>query len=210
MKLILVRHGETLSNRENRVQGITDVPLSDVGRKQAEQLAMSLQNEKIDAIYSSPLRRAYHTASIIASYHGLPIEIDVNFQEMNHGDFENKTIQELKETHLPFITRWFEDPSSVVMPHGESLFEVQTRAWYSIQKILETRQAALIVSHSITIMAILCKITNRGLSRGRELRADLASKTVVEFTDGGGVITTFNDTSHLKETGAPIDLVLVL
>jgi broad specificity phosphatase PhoE len=199
VKLILVRHGETPSNRENRVQGITDIALSEHGHLQVRRLADSLRSEKIDAIYSSPLKRAYQTAAAIARFHGVTIETDRNLQEMNHGDFENVTIQELKEKHMPFLMQWIHDPSSVVMPNGESLLELQNRAWRTIQRIFDTQLDTLVVSHSMTIMTILCKIVNQDLSRARELRVDVASKTIVEYRDGKGTIRLCNDTSHLKD-----------
>ena len=198
MKLILVRHGETLSNRENRVQGITDLDLSDYGRMQAERLAESLKSEPIERIVSSPLKRAYQTAKAIGKFHNTTIAFENKLQEMNHGDFENVTIEELKANHLPFLKQWFLDPASVAMPNGESLQELQKRAWSAIEKIIGTTENSLVVSHSMTIMTILCKIQNLDLSHARELRVDVASKTVVEFDNGKGVISLFNDTSHLK------------
>ena len=75
MKLILVRHGETLWNRENRIQGHTDVELSDDGRMQVKKLALSMEKDKIDAIYSSPLKRAYDTARAIARFHDTEIKV---------------------------------------------------------------------------------------------------------------------------------------
>jgi broad specificity phosphatase PhoE len=199
LKLILVRHGETLSNRENRVQGITDTELSDYGRKQAEKLAESLKKESIEGIISSPLKRAYQTAQAIGKYHNVPIELEKNLQELNHGDFENTAMDELKEKHLPFLKKWFLDPASVVMPNGESLHDVQMRAWRAIEKIIDTSKNVLVVSHSMTIMTILCRIRNIDLSFAREVRVDVASKTIVEFEDGKGIITVLNDNSHLQD-----------
>lgn len=199
MKLILVRHGETLSNRENRVQGITDIELSEHGCRQAEKLADALRSESIEGIVSSPLKRAYQTAQAIGKFHNISIEVEQNLQELNHGDFENVSIEELKEKHLPFIKRWFLDPASVVMPNGESLHDVQTRAWSAIEKIIDNSKNMLVVSHSMTIMTILCKIRNMELSFAREVRVDVASKTIVEFEGGKGIITVLNDTSHLQD-----------
>jgi broad specificity phosphatase PhoE len=199
LKLILVRHGETLSNRENRVQGITDTELSAYGRRQVENLSESLKNESIEGIVSSPLKRAYETALAIGKYHNVPIEVERNLQELNHGDFENIAMEELKEKHLPFLTKWFMDPASVVMPHGESLHDVQSRAWRAIEKIIHTSKNVLVVSHSMTIMTILCRIRNMDLSFAREVRVDVASKTVIEFEDGKGTITALNDRSHLQD-----------
>jgi broad specificity phosphatase PhoE len=183
LKLILVRHGETLSNRENRVQGITDTELSAYGRKQVEKLSESLKNASIEGIVSSPLKRAYETAQGIAQYHNVPIQVERNLQELNHGDFENIAMEELKEKHLPFLKKWFIDPASVVMPQGESLHDVQSRAWGAIEKIINTSKNILVVSHSMTIMTILCRIRNMDLSFAREVRVDVASKTIVEFKD---------------------------
>ena len=199
MKLILVRHGETLSNRENRVQGITDTELSEYGRVQAEKLAESLRSENIESVVSSPLKRAYQTALAICKYHKAAIEVESNLQEMNHGDFENITISELKEKHLPFLKQWYIDPASVYMPNGESLHDLQIRAWSTIEKIIKNLRNIIVVSHSMTIMTILCKINNMELSHAKDMLVDVASKTFVEFEDSKGVITIFNDTSHLKD-----------
>jgi len=184
VKLILVRHGETLWNRENRIQGRTDVELSDHGRMQVEKLAQSLNGEQIDAIYSSPLKRAYETAKAIARVQSVEIIVKRDLQELNHGDFESLTVQELKERYGPFVKQWMEDPSSVIMPNGESLSQVQVRAWDVIQTIIGTSKDSIVVSHGMAIMTILCKIQNLSLSQGRQMFVNMASKTVVEFENG--------------------------
>ena len=102
--------------------------LSDYGSMQAEKLAESLKSEPIERIVSSPLRRAYETARAISKFHGAMIESDHDLQEMNHGDFENLTIQELRDKHISILRQWEMDPASVVMPNGESLHDLQRRA----------------------------------------------------------------------------------
>jgi broad specificity phosphatase PhoE len=199
LKLILVRHGETLWNRENRIQGHTDVELSDYGRMQVEKLALSMVKDKIDAIYSSPLKRAYDTAQAIARFHRLDIKVEGDLQELNHGDFESLTIQELKESHGDFVRQWFEDPASVVMPNGESLPQVQKRVWEVIRMIVDNSKNTLVVSHGMAIMTILCKVQGLSLSQGREMFVNMASKTVVEFEDKQGVVKLFNDISHMND-----------
>ena len=199
MKLILVRHGETLANRENRVQGTTDVKLSDYGRMQAEKLAESLKSEPIERIVSSPLKRAYETARAISKFHGVMIEADRDLQEMNHGDFENLTIQELREKHTSILRQWESDPASIVMPNGESLHDLQRRAWDAIEGITKSARNAIVVTHNMTIRTILCKIQDLDMLHIRKMHIDLASKTFVEFRFGKGAIVVLNDTSHLKE-----------
>jgi len=199
LKLILVRHGETLWNRENRIQGHTDVELSDHGRKQIEKLAHAMQEEKIDIIYSSPLKRAYDTARAIARFHKMDINVEGDLRELNHGDFESLTVQELKQSHGAFVRQWMEDPASVVMPNGESLSQVQKRVWTVIRTIVDHSKDALVVSHGMAIMTILCEVQGLSLSQGRDVFVNMASKTVVEFENGRGTVLLLNDTSHLND-----------
>ena len=198
MKLILVRHGETLLNRENRVQGTTDIELSDRGRVQAEKLAESLRGERIERIVSSPLKRAYETALAISRFHGTPIEAHPNLQELNHGDFENMTIEELREKHMPVLRQWASDPASVVMPNGESLRDLQERAWAVVHDIAREARDAVVVTHNMTIRTIICRIQGLDMQHIRGLHVDLASKTFVDFRSGKGTIIMLNDTSHLE------------
>jgi broad specificity phosphatase PhoE len=199
LKLILVRHGETLWNRENRIQGHTDVELSDYGRMQVEKLALSMVKDKIDAIYSSPLKRAYDTAQAIARFHDTEIKVEPKLRELNHGDFESLTIQELKESHGAFLKEWIENPASVFMPNGESLAQVQERVWDVMGMILETSRDTLVVSHGMAIMTILCKIQNLSLTNARQMFVNMASKTIVSFENGHGTVLLLNDTSHLND-----------
>ena len=196
MKLILVRHGETLWNKENKIQGITDIGLNERGIEQAEKLAYSLQKEELDAIITSPLRRAYDTAQAIGKYHNISIKVEEDLQELNAGELEGLTWPELAR-YPEFLGKWKLDPSSVAIPKGESLVEVQNRVWPVIQRISETSQSALIVSHSFVIITILCKIQNLNLSHAANLRIGAASKTCVNIENGSGSVLYFNDTAHL-------------
>jgi len=119
---------------------------------------------------------------------------------MNHGDFENLTIQELKENHISVLRQWENDPASVVMPNGESLHDLQRRAWSAIEGITETARNTVVITHNMTIRTILCKIKDLDMLHIRSMHVDLASKTFVEFKFGKGAIVVLNDTSHLKET----------
>lgn len=198
LRLILARHGETLWNRDRKIQGITNIGLSDLGMEQAKKLALSLQNEKLDAIITSPLERAYETARVIGTYHNLRIAVEKDLRELDVGGLEGLTFPELMVRYPEFLGQWMLDHASVVMPQGESLMEVQERVWPVIQRICENAKNALIVSHDFVIVTILCKIKNLSLSHTTKMQVSVASKTHIDFKNGTGNIVLFNDTAHLR------------
>jgi len=202
MELILIRHGETIWNKEGRVQGLSDIELSDVGLNQARKLALSIQDLNIKAIYSSPVKRAYQTAQIINEIHNAPIFLEPGLVEMDQGDFEGLTFQELKTCEKDFLQRWMKDPAAVTMPNGESLAGLQKRAWSVVANIIDKTEDALIVSHNFTIAAILCRIQNISLSQFRKVCVSTASKTVVSFQNGSASIDVLNDRTHLNMDGS--------
>jgi broad specificity phosphatase PhoE len=202
MQLILVRHGETLWNKEGRIQGTSDIDLSPEGIRQAEKLARALKNASLGEIHASPLVRACRTAEIINQFHDLPIETHPELIEMDQGDFEGLSFQELMACEKDFINRWIADPASVKMPRGESLIELQVRAWPPIEALIGKGKNALVVAHNFTIAAILCRLRNISLSQFRSACVGTASQTVIRFEQGSPVIERLNDRSHLESDNA--------
>jgi len=197
MQLILIRHGETLWNKDGRVQGSSDIELSEEGIRQARLLAFSLKSQKIEAIHTSPLRRAVQTAQIINEHHSLAIQNHPGLIEMNQGDFEGLSFKELMAEKKDFLKKWISNPAEVKMPNGESLAELQDRAWHTIQKVVATGENALVVSHNFTIAAILCRLRDISLNEFRRVCVDTASKTVVLFGKDKVTIELLNDRSYL-------------
>lgn len=202
MKLILIRHGETDWNKERRVQGLSDIDLSETGLHHARELALSLRDRSFRAIYSSPLIRAHKTAQIINQYHNAPLYLEAGLMEMDQGDFEGLSYQELMACEKEFLRKWISDPASVKMPHGESFTELQQRAWKVIEGVIAKSDDALIVSHNFTIASILCKIKNISLKEFRSVHVDTASQTVVRIQNGYAVVELHNDRSHMKSVDA--------
>jgi broad specificity phosphatase PhoE len=143
--LLLVRHGETDWNAEGRLQGQTDRPLSDFGRRQARQLADEMADEELEAIYSSDLSRARETAAIVAERLGLPVVLDPDLREKDWGSWEGLTsverdrvefVGESTEEHRERILRALRRISErhpgggrvLVVTHGGSMRRVQTAA----------------------------------------------------------------------------------
>ncbi|HXZ94657.1 MAG TPA: histidine phosphatase family protein [Dehalococcoidia bacterium] len=199
MKLILVRHGETHWNKDGLVQGgDSDIELNDTGLEQARKTAAFLKNEPIVAILSSPLQRAIATAEVIASQHHLPVEIDQGLRELKVGDLEGMSISNLRTTFSRFLLQWRQDGEATKLPNGESLIDLQQRAWKVIEGLLEKHNdgTAVVVSHYFVTLTIILKALNLPLDCLTKFRLDLGGVSILEFRDYGARLVTFNDTSY--------------
>ena len=206
MKLILVRHGETSWNKERRVQGSdSDIELNDTGLEQARKVANFLKNEPINVIFSSPMQRARATAEAIASYHQVPVEFDQGLKELNVGELEGMSATNLRTTFSQFLMQWWQDGGATKLPSGESLIELQQRAWKVIERLLEryktspehnTETTVVVVSHYFITLAIIIKALNLPLDFFPKFKLDPGGVSILEFRDYGTRLLTFNDTSH--------------
>jgi len=199
MRLILIRHGETLWNKEGRVQGISDVELSAAGIQQARLLSLSLKDQPIRAIHTSPLKRALQTAEIINEFHRKEIHSHQDLMEMDQGDFEGVSFKKLMACEKDFLNKWIADPASVQMPNGESLIQLQERAWRAMERIINKEENAVIVAHNFTIAVIICRIKNISLKEFLSACVGNASKTIISFQKDGIFIEAFNDRRHLPK-----------
>jgi broad specificity phosphatase PhoE len=201
MRLILVRHGETDTNKARLALGRADVALNEQGRWQAQRLAASLKHEPIAAIYSSPLKRALATAEPIASSHGLEVQVDDGLIEMDIGEMEGLTFQQVGERYPHFLQAWLGDQAAhEAMPGGECLLDVQERAWQAIERIRERQEQGTVaaVTHNFVILTLLCRVLGLELAGFRRLRHSLAAKSVLEMGRDRIMVVGFNDTCHLE------------
>ena len=106
----MVRHGATVVSAEDRFAGASDVALSDEGREQVRQLAERLRNEKIAAVYASPLGRTVETAQILAAPHKLEVQTRDGLREISHGRWEQMTRREVEEKYPDEAAEWEKDP----------------------------------------------------------------------------------------------------
>lgn len=183
-RLYLVRHGETDSNVEGRTQGARDVPLNDLGRRQADAVAAKLSTARLVAVYASTASRALDTAAPIAAAHGLEVRADARFAELDQGELDGLTGEELRHEHAEFLHRWRDgDPTDLRMPGGETLGEVQQRMVAGAEEALAGvggDAAVAIVSHNLALRALLCHILDIPLASFRRFHHDLAAIAEVE------------------------------
>jgi broad specificity phosphatase PhoE len=206
LKLILVRHGETFWNECRRIQGCdSDIELNETGLEQARRLAAFLEKERIAAVVSSPLRRALSTAEAIADRHQLPVEVDQRLKELKVGDLEGMPYSNLSSTFSQFLMQWWQDGGAVKLPNGESLVDLQDRAWSVIEKLLPKHKAAeaeskdgaaVVVSHYFVTLVIILKALDLSLECFTRFKLDLGGVSILEFRDFGTRLLGFNDTSY--------------
>lgn len=199
-RLILVRHGETEWNNIRRIQGGgSDTPLNEKGRQQAEGIALRLRTEEVQSIYSSPLQRALNTARAIARYHDLTVNVLPELREIEVGELEGKTSAEVG---LRFDELLVPDSRNELpkIPGGESLSDVQNRAWSTAQNLVNAKSdgAVIAVTHYFVIMAIVCAAINLPLTQIRRLRLNPGTITTVTFEESGCRLELFNDGCHCQ------------
>lgn len=201
MKLFLVRHGETERNREGRVMGQGDQCLTTEGRRQAVAVARALAKESITVIYSSPLVRAIETATVVGEKLGLPVQEREELAEMDVGELDGLTSEEMRARYPDLMEQWDNDPSTVLMPGGDSLAHVQEQAWNLVEAMLRDhpQDNIVAVSHNFPIGSLVCKALDLPLAAIRRLRVQLGSISIVEFHDGHGRLVLLNDTCHLAQ-----------
>lgn len=200
-RIYLVRHGETIWNREQRSQGCSnDIPLSELGTYQAKLVAEKLSNKNIDHFYSSSLKRAFETASIISKKHEKKVEICEEFLEINFGDWEGKTFSEIKQNYAELFSIWRDRPHEAIIPGAEPLVALKERC---MKKLLELsrkhlEENILIVSHGITTKVMIASILGIDISKIHLIRQDNTAVNIFNFTDNRFEVISLNDVCHLE------------
>jgi len=184
MQVFLLRHGETHFNRESRCQGISDLELTDLGQQQAVEVAAYLSDETIHAVYSSHLQRATQTAQIVSRAHRVPIAIEHDLRELDHGELEGLTFLEIRDKYETFIQRWHAEPADLVLPGGERLSDVDERVWRAINRIVashEEHHTILLVTHNFPILSVLCRVSQTPLNNYRAFHLDPCGLSQLSF-----------------------------
>ena len=198
-QVILVRHGETEWNIEEVFRGRIDIELNETGMKQAELLAEYLSHVKIDAVYSSPLKRALKTAETIVSYHRLDIEIAPGLIDFDYGKWQGLAHQQVKDKYKELYAEWINSPDQVKMLAGESLSDVRERAMGVVSDVIAKYEGSVVlVSHRVVNKVLICALLGLGNTHFWNIRLDTCGTTTFIYEDRRFILTEHNNTSYLK------------
>ena len=205
----LVRHGESVSNLEGRVQGQSDVELSDHGHAQAKLVAewsrRLAESVAIDEVWSSPLQRARETADVIAAAVGLPVLVEQGLCELHAGIFQGHLWADLEEKFPEEVARWRSGDVDYVIPGGESRAPLAARGRAVLEGLAgRTSRGMIVVSHGGVLTAALGSMLGRehpllatAAERPFTKLPALANCSVTQLSWPGPKLLAFNETGHL-------------
>lgn len=205
-RLLLTRHGQTEWHHDNRYAGRTDIDLNETGRREAEALAERAAREVPDHILCSPLVRAVETVRPSAEACSVELAVDERLREVDFGEWEGKTLAEIRSSHPEAAERFVNDPDERPFPGGEPLPDAADRALDALRDLDREHpgEKVLVVAHNTLIRLILCSLLGIPLKdyRRRFPRMVNAAINEVRLNEWGGGLYTLNDSEHLQ---APVD-----
>ncbi|QDQ02694.1 histidine phosphatase family protein [Lysinibacillus fusiformis] len=197
----LVRHGETVWNKEQRLQGWLDSPLSEQGIQHAKKLGQQLKDIQFAAAYSSSSGRAKETLQFLLADRALPCYFEDDLREIFLGKWQGKTIEDILVTNRFDYELYTDYPAQFIATHTESFGAVTERAMYTLKNIAEKypHENILIVSHGVTIKCIINVILERGINQLWSAPIiEGTSVTIVERLNQQWVIKDIGSTKHLR------------
>jgi broad specificity phosphatase PhoE len=197
-ELVLVRHGETEWHAENRYAGRSDVPLTPRGHEQAAALASWAAGAGLDAVLSSPLRRARDTAGPTCAALGLDARVDERLVEVDFGTAEGRTREEMREAFPDALAAFVEHPASRPLPGGEPGAAAVARATPALDEATRAHPdgRVLVVAHQTLLRLLLCSLLGIPLDHYRAVfpKLESAARTVVRpTTEGPAALLRLND-----------------
>lgn len=201
-RIVLVRHGHVEGIEPPRFRGQIDLPLTYRGLQQAERTRELLgYTPQLRVAYASPLSRCIMTAEIITQANVIPITPLPSFIDMDFGDWQGKTYEEVKQSDLEGFARWFQTPHLAAASGGESLLGVAARVTETMRTIAlrHCGETVLLVGHSSVNRILLLLALDLPLSRFWRLRQDPCAVSHVTHDDTQGwIVVSMNETRHLQ------------
>jgi broad specificity phosphatase PhoE len=199
---VMVRHGRTEGNVRRVLVGRLDIPLDELGEKQAAAVGEHLYgSHKPDLIISSPLIRAHNTARAIAAHCGLPITFDEELMELNFGAYEGFSLDQISEVDPDFAATFGDLEHDRQWPEGERLSEFHRRVMEAFMRLARTydNHTIVVVSHGGVLGSFSAQLLGTHPNDWVRFQIQNCSITQVELGPQGSVIHCFNETTHLTD-----------
>jgi len=202
MRLLLIRHAQSVGNAAHRIQGWDDQPLTEVGKAQAEALAARIACESpLQALYASPLLRARQTADIIAERIDMVVQCDDRLKEHDCGAITGMCFDEVESQYPALVAAWRESPWRVPLPGEESLEAFEKRVMSAMADVVgggRAEDVIAVVSHGGTLGTYLTGLLGLDRRKRHPWMFDNASLSVVVKGGARPRIALLNDTCHLN------------
>ncbi|HEV2236923.1 MAG TPA: histidine phosphatase family protein [Ktedonobacterales bacterium] len=204
MRLIVVRHGETANNAEQRFTGQMDAPLNGRGVRQARAVAEALAGERFELVVASDLMRARQTAAAIAECLDMAVTYDSDLREIAVGEWEGLTGAEIRARYPGALARWDAGAVTFAPPGGESVTQLAERVARALERSREAQPdgTVLWVTHGVVAGVLICQVLGIDLAHRSQFRRDNAAITELVVSDHGGILVRLNDTHHLAGLGS--------
>jgi len=179
--------------------GWSDEDLNELGYTQARRLSSRLASLPIASIFTSPLKRAYTTAMILAEPHKLGLTVLDDLTEIQLGDWQGLHMDKIKQRWPELWRQSRIDPSGLTMPNGESYRQVTERAIRVFKMVIEANRGkqAVIVTHEVIVKVLLAHVLGVSNSIYRRIEVDNASLSLIRVSNNPQLVM-LNDTSHLE------------
>lgn len=197
-RVVFIRPGETEWNKIGRWQGIVAVPLNMHGIAQAKRLAKFVRNINLDAIYSSDLRRAKDTATVLSEYTNVPFHYDERLRERDMGLWQGLTTNEIRDWYKIPYEELLADPNNIAVPRGESRAQVSKRVNECFQDVIGRGGETIgIISHTTAIRTLLAELVADSDPYNLLFR-NMSVTTISANDDGSWVLSQLDDVTHLE------------
>lgn len=205
-ELIVVRHGETIWNERELIQGHLDTDLSPLGIRQAEAIAERLTEKKVTAIYSSDLKRAYKTAECLADKTGHKIITDSRLRERCLGIFQGFTMDEVERKYPVEFNLYKTAGPDHIVPEGESRRQQFERSIECIKEIVERHpdECVVVVAHGGVLNGLFRYVLDIPISVPTRFKLFNASINIFFIENGVWLLGTWGDVSHLQDIGVSV------
>jgi broad specificity phosphatase PhoE len=202
-RIVLIRHGQTVWNREARFRGRAEVELDGFGRLQAEATGRYVAARwPVVAVYASPMQRAIQTADAVARAHGLTVHPLEGLMDIDFGEWQGCLAEEMEQQYPALFRNWTELPHTMHFPGGEGLDDVRARLVAALDRVVARHpdQTVALVSHTVANRVLLCAVLGLGNDHFWRLGQDTCAVNVFDAEDDTiYTIIHLNDTSHLQD-----------